>query len=91
MLVGAYSSIFLATPMLSQLKDREPAIKAHTARVLARRAEGGAGTRRGTGRCRRPQPTGAGVRRRQAGAAFAQAAVAAWQGPVVVPSVHTPR
>lgn len=40
MLAGAYSSIFLATPLLTQLKDREPSIKAHTARVLARRAKG---------------------------------------------------
>lgn len=39
MLAGAYSSIFLATPMLVQLKERDPEIKAHTARVLARRAK----------------------------------------------------
>jgi preprotein translocase subunit SecF len=37
MLAGTYSSIFIATPFAAQLKDREPAIKAHTDRVLARR------------------------------------------------------
>ncbi|WP_332642688.1 protein translocase subunit SecF [Aeromicrobium sp.] len=37
MLAGTYSSIFIATPLASQLKDREPAIKAHTAKVLGRR------------------------------------------------------
>jgi preprotein translocase subunit SecF len=39
MLAGTYSSIFLATPLASQLKEREPAIRAQTARVLARRAK----------------------------------------------------
>lgn len=34
---GAYSSIFIATPVLCQLKDREPAIKALDQRVMARR------------------------------------------------------
>ncbi|WP_043450228.1 protein translocase subunit SecF [Jongsikchunia kroppenstedtii] len=36
--VGAYSSIFLAAPLLVTLKERRPEIKAHTAKVLARRA-----------------------------------------------------
>ena len=41
MLVGAYSSVFLAVPLAVDLKLRDPLIKAHTARVLARRkAEG---------------------------------------------------
>ena len=41
MLVGAYSSLFVAVPIAVDLKIREPAIKAHTARVLAkRRADG---------------------------------------------------
>lgn len=35
---GTYSSIFVATPFLCQLKEREPAMKALTARVAARRA-----------------------------------------------------
>ena len=42
MAAGTYSSIFIATPLASQLKEREPAIKAQTARVLARRAKGDA-------------------------------------------------
>jgi preprotein translocase subunit SecF len=40
MAAGTYSSICIATPLAAQLKEREPTIKAHTARVLARR-EGG--------------------------------------------------
>jgi len=39
MAAGTYSSIFIATPFASQLKEHEPAIKAQTARVLARRAK----------------------------------------------------
>jgi preprotein translocase subunit SecF len=37
MLTGAYSSLFLATPWLVDLKMREPRYKAHAQRVLARR------------------------------------------------------
>jgi preprotein translocase subunit SecF len=37
--IGVYSSIFFAAPVLSWLKDREPKIKAHNARVLARRSQ----------------------------------------------------
>lgn len=37
--VGTYSSVFLATPVLVWLRNREAAILAHTAKVLARRAE----------------------------------------------------
>jgi preprotein translocase subunit SecF len=41
MLVGAYSSVFIAVPIAVDLKLRDPAIKSHTARVLAKRkAEG---------------------------------------------------
>jgi len=36
MAVGAYSSIFIATPLLVQVKEREPAIAAQKGRVLAR-------------------------------------------------------
>lgn len=36
---GTYSSIFIATPLLVHLREREPEIKAHTERVLRRRAE----------------------------------------------------
>jgi len=41
MLAGTYSSIFIATPFASQLKEREPAIKAQAARVLAKRPKQG--------------------------------------------------
>lgn len=37
---GAYSSLFLATPLLADLKEREPRFKALTGRVLERRAKG---------------------------------------------------
>ena len=49
--VGTYSSIFLATPVLTELKEREPEMQQLRKRVLARRsaeARGGAsGTARG--------------------------------------------
>lgn len=35
---GAYSSIFIATPLVTDLKEREPQMKALTKRVLAKRA-----------------------------------------------------
>lgn len=35
---GAYSSLFLATPLLADLKEREPQYKALSARVLAKRS-----------------------------------------------------
>jgi preprotein translocase subunit SecF len=38
MAAGAYSSIFIATPLLVQLKEREPAIKDQARRVAQRRA-----------------------------------------------------
>ena len=41
---GAYSSLFLATPLLADLKEREPKFQALSARVLDRRA-GGRGAR----------------------------------------------
>jgi preprotein translocase subunit SecF len=36
--VGAYSSLFLATPIVVELKEREPEYKTLTKRVLAKRA-----------------------------------------------------
>jgi preprotein translocase subunit SecF len=39
--VGTYSSIFIATPVLVQIKEREPAMKALSARVAKRRAARG--------------------------------------------------
>ena len=41
MLVGAYSSVFIAVPIAVDLKLREPVIRAHTARVTAKRAAEG--------------------------------------------------
>ena len=39
MISGAYSSIFIATPLLAQMKEREPDMKKLAARVLSRRAK----------------------------------------------------
>lgn len=39
MAAGAYSSIFIATPFLAQLKNAQPEIKSLAARVLARRSQ----------------------------------------------------
>ncbi|MEU9168397.1 protein translocase subunit SecF [Streptomyces sp. NPDC048420] len=39
---GAYSSIFIATPLVADLKEREPAMKALKKRVLAKRAQASA-------------------------------------------------
>ncbi|WP_152363621.1 protein translocase subunit SecF [Microlunatus speluncae] len=39
MVSGAYSSIFIATPLLAQLKEREPEMKKLAARVAARRSK----------------------------------------------------
>ena len=39
MLAGAYSSIFIATPLLAQLKMRDPTMIAQARRVAARRAQ----------------------------------------------------
>jgi len=43
MAAGTYSSIFIATPLAAQLKEREPEVQAHTKRVLARRHREAAG------------------------------------------------
>lgn len=37
MIVGAYSSIFIATPLLAQMREREPEVRKHTEAVLRRR------------------------------------------------------
>jgi preprotein translocase subunit SecF len=39
MVSGAYSSVFIATPLLAQMKEREPDMKKLAARVRARRAK----------------------------------------------------
>jgi len=41
MLIGTFSSVFLATPFEVFLREREPAIRDHTAKVLAARAAKG--------------------------------------------------
>jgi preprotein translocase subunit SecF len=41
MLIGAYSSVFLAVPMAVDLKMRDPQIRSHSARVLAKRKADG--------------------------------------------------
>ncbi len=43
MAAGTYSSIFIATPLASQLKEREPDVAAHAKRVMARRQREAAG------------------------------------------------
>lgn len=40
MIIGAYSSIFIATPLLSQLREAEPDMRAHRAALERRRARG---------------------------------------------------
>lgn len=40
MAAGTYSSIFIATPLVVQLKERDSVIRSHTARVLDRRRRG---------------------------------------------------
>lgn len=37
MIIGAYSSIFIATPLLAQMREREPEVRKHTEAVLRRR------------------------------------------------------
>lgn len=37
LIAGTYSSIFIAAPILAGLREREPAIKAHNQRVMARK------------------------------------------------------
>ncbi|WP_199424089.1 protein translocase subunit SecF [Actinotalea solisilvae] len=42
MAVGTLSSVFIATPVLVSLREREPAVREHTERVLRSRQEAGA-------------------------------------------------
>ncbi|MGY1621536.1 protein translocase subunit SecF [Geodermatophilus sp. SYSU D00965] len=72
---GTYSSIFLATPIVADLKEREPEVQALRKRVLARRAsqarQGGSGATAGRG----PVATArraAGTTRRSGGVAVAE-------------------
>jgi preprotein translocase subunit SecF len=67
MAAGTYSSICIATPLAVQLKEREPSIKAHTARVLAKRDESATKppTVRETGASARPVAVSASSKRNQ--------------------------
>ena len=71
---GAYSSIFLATPIVADLKEREPEVQALRRRVLARRASQ---ARQGGGRPTAAGPVASarragGTARRAAGVALAE-------------------
>lgn len=66
MIVGAYSSIFLAVPVLVSIKERWGPIAAHTKKVLDKRAGGGAArvpVTAGARAARGPRPTDAGAPR----------------------------
>ena len=72
--VGTYSSIFIATPLLVHLREREPELAQQAERVRRKRAEAAARPARPTSRAgRRGRPAtvavGAGPDRRSAGAA----------------------
>ena len=60
-LAGTYSSIFLATPVLADLKEREPQFKALAGRVAARRAGGSATTPQSRAAARRAGSADAGA------------------------------
>ena len=70
MAAGAYSSIFIATPLLAQLKMREPAMKAQAKRVAARRSS----ESRGASKVLAGATTGAGSSGRGGGDGVATAA-----------------
>ncbi|WP_194824520.1 protein translocase subunit SecF [Nocardia sp. XZ_19_231] len=67
MIVGAYSSIFLAVPVLVSIKERWGPVAAHTRKVLDKRAGVGAGTRvpvgAGASGARGARPTDSGAPR----------------------------
>ncbi|HEY5881904.1 MAG TPA: protein translocase subunit SecF [Nakamurella sp.] len=77
MLIGAYSSVFVAVPFAVDLKLLDPAIKAHTARVLAKRkaeglivdADGDPIARTGGSARPTPKPASGGVASAQVGPA----------------------
>ena len=77
---GTYSSIFIATPVLAGMKEREPAMQALAKRVAARRAGGGT-----TATARRTATGRAG--RGAAGTAVVEGPV---DGPVDGPGGHDP-
>jgi preprotein translocase subunit SecF len=59
---GTYSSVFIATPLLADLREREPEMKVLRRRVLAKRAEAAGGTpAAASARPRRGQRAGTGT------------------------------
>ena len=76
---GVISSIVFAAPVLSALKDQDPKIKAHTARVLARRSQ------------RSSDVAPKGERARSAGAAETDAPVLAGSAGTSAAAGSTPR
>jgi preprotein translocase subunit SecF len=59
---GTYSSVFIATPLLADLREREPEMKVLHRRVLAKRSEAAGGAAAtATARPRRGQRAGAGT------------------------------
>lgn len=69
-LIGAYSSIFIAAPLLVQLKDREPAVQALSRRVQQRRSSPRVQQQAAvSGAPRRKELTGSGPRSLENGAA----------------------
>ena len=72
-IVGTYSSIFFATPLLVTLRERTELVRTHTRRVLNRRKPAARPPRW----CRTPSRRRGGVARRQAGAGEACARGAA--------------
>jgi preprotein translocase subunit SecF len=106
MVSGAYSSIFIATPLLAQMKEREPDMKKLAARVRARRAkeadkERVAATARPSGtQATEPAPPNFTEETEPSNAELAEAASAAGNGSVkrvgsvdvtVKPDVRSPR
>jgi len=77
MLSGTYSSIFIATPVLADLKEREPQYKALTKRVNLR-AAGGRAAQRAAAKAEAAAKTGSPAR---AGTAAAKRAAAAARAP----------
>ena len=70
-IVGTYSSIFFATPLLVTLRERTELVRTHTRRVLNRRKadrrEVAAGSRERSARSTTPRPAGDRQRRRSVG------------------------
>jgi preprotein translocase subunit SecF len=86
---GTYSSIFLATPVLVSLKEREPEQQALRKRVLARRTA----EARQSASARVDAPVASARRGRTAGAAAGSTAVAVAERPTDLPQrpdVHVP-